>query len=215
MYITLLIPVGYVPTAEAARDGLLCCPDDKFAKGWLGKVGVGGGWWGEAVCPWVHQVCELVPSSLAEVPPLHWFGRYWFDWVVWGNQWWPVLGPRKGIQDGAMGWGTIEIYYCITHDMALQTPHKQPAKYPYRDYLCERAERARKMLYFYIPSPLFLSLFLLVLHIFCRYNYDIHPWNIGGAWGGDNTGHPPPQILGDISPPNIGGYISTRDRHPR
>ena len=34
----------------------------------------------------------------------------------------------------------------------------------------------------YIPNLLFLSLFLLVLQIICRYNnYDIQPWNIGGG----------------------------------
>ena len=63
---------------------------------------------------------------------------------------------------------------------------------------------------FCIQNLLFLSLFLLVLEIFCRYNMTFKREILGD----DNTGHPPPP-----PPPHLryggGGYISPipRDIH--
>ena len=68
-------------------------------------------------------------------------------------------------------------------------------------YVCE---------HFCIQYLLFLSLFLLVLQIFCRYDMTLNREILGG--GDDNTGHPPPHIKywGDNIPPPH----PPRDRHP-
>ena len=85
---------------------------------------------------------------------------------------------------------------------ASKTAGKTPTSKYYSMYASEQVERW-KFSHFCIQYLLFLSLFLLVLQIFCRYNITFNREILGGG-GDDSTGHsppPPPKILGrDISP---------------
>ena len=69
-------------------------------------------------------------------------------------------------------------------------------------YVCERG----KFSHFWIQNLLFLSLFLLVLQIFCGYNMPYNREILGGG-GMIIQAIPPPKILGIYPPP-------PRDRHP-